>query len=342
VIRAIDFCKTKREGERVSSGYELTLIDADRREGQKTSKKRGGKRRVVLIRKHWQYYLLFLLPLAYIVTFHYIPMAGLLLAFKKLNIRLGILRSPWAGLRYFEQFFSSPRFWELLRNTLGISVYSLLAGFPLPIIFALALNESARPSFKKTVQMVTYAPYFISTVVMVGMVLQFLDPRIGIVNTAITRLGGRAVNFMGLAHLFKSIYVWSGVWQYTGYAAIIYIAALSGIDPNLYEAAYIDGASRFQRMIHVDLPGILPTIVILLILNVGQLMNVGFEKVFLLQNPLNISTSEVFSTYVYKVGLLGAQFSFGTAVGMFNSVVNLILIVSVNQIARRVGAASLW
>ena len=332
----------ERGGGTVSSGFGLELIDAERRREAQTERQRSGKKRSALIKKHWQYYLLFLLPLAYIIIFHYVPMAGLMLAFKKLNIRLGILRSPWAGLRYFRQFFSSPRFWELLRNTLGISVYSLIAGFPLPIVFALALNESTRPGFKKTVQMVTYAPYFISTVVMVGMVLQFLDPRIGIVNTIITRFGGRAMNFMGRAHLFKSIYVWSGVWQYTGYAAIIYIAALSGIDPNLYEAAYIDGASRFQRMTHVDLPGILPTIVILLILNVGQLMNVGFEKIFLLQNPLNISSSEVFSTYVYKVGLLGAQFSFGTAVGMFNSVVNLILIISVNQLARRVGAASLW
>lgn len=295
-----------------------------------------------MILRHWQYYLVFLLPLAFVIIFHYVPMAGIILAFKKYNIRLGILRSPWAGLRYFEQFFSSPRFFELLKNTLGVSVYSLVAGFPIPIILALALNETMSLRFKKAVQMVTYAPHFISTVVMVGMLMTFLDPRIGFVNVIIRSLGGLEINFMGRASLFKTLYVTSGIWQHTGYSAIIYIAALTSIDPNLYEAAYIDGASRFQRMIKIDIPGIMPTIVILLILNIGRLMSVGFEKIYLMQNDLNISTSEVFATYVYKVGLLGAQFSFATAVGLFNSVVNLILIVSVNQIAKRVGETSLW
>jgi putative aldouronate transport system permease protein len=295
-----------------------------------------------LIRRHWQYYVVFLLPLLYVVLFHYVPMGGIILAFKRYNVRLGIIGSPWVGFRYFEQFFTSPRFWELLRNTLGISLYSLAAGFPVPIILALALNETRRSHFKKTVQMVTYAPYFISTVVMVGMLMQFLDPRLGLINVLIRASGGTAVNFMGRASLFQTIYVTSGIWQNSGYAAIIYIAALSSIDPNLYEAAYIDGASRFQRMVHIDIPGIMPTIVILLILNIGQLMNVGFEKIFLMQNPLNISTSEVFSTYVYKVGLLSAQFSFATAVGFFNSIVNLTLIVGVNQLAKRLGQTSLW
>ena len=295
-----------------------------------------------LIKRHWQYYVVFLLPLAFVIIFHYIPMGGLLLAFKRYSIRLGILRSPWAGMRYFDQFFTSPRFWELLKNTLGISVYSLAAGFPMPIILALALNEATSVRFKKSVQMITYAPHFISTVVMVGMLMQFLDPRIGFINVIIRSMGGLEINFMGKASLFKTLYVTSGIWQSTGYGAIIYIAALTSIDPNLYEAAYIDGASRFQRMAHIDIPGIMPTVVILLILNFGHLMNVGFEKIYLMQNNLNLSSSEVIATYVYKVGLLGAQFSFATAVGFFNSFVNLILIVSVNQIAKRIGQTSLW
>jgi putative aldouronate transport system permease protein len=190
--------------------------------------------------------------------------------------------------------------------------------------------------------MVTYAPYFISTVVMVSIILNFLDPRIGIFNRIFEMLGGKPTNFMADSRLIWSIYVWSGVWQFTGYAAIIFIAALSSIDPTLYEAAYIDGASRLQKVIHIDIPGILPTVVIVLILNVGNLMNVGFEKIFLLQNPLNLSESEVFATYVYKIGILGAQYSFATAVGLFNSIINLALIVSVNQIARQIGETSLW
>jgi putative aldouronate transport system permease protein len=299
-------------------------------------------KRSKLIRKHWQYYLIFALPLAYVIIFGYVPMGGILLAFKSYRITEGIFGSPWAGLRYFDQFFNSPRFWTLLRNTLGISIYSLLAGFPIPIIFALLLNETTSLGFKRTVQLVTYAPYFISTVVMVSIIMQFLDPRIGFINRVIVLLGGQAQNFMGQASLFQSIYVWSGIWQSTGYAAIIYIAALSNIDPTLYEAAYIDGASRFQKMIHIDIPGLLPTIVIMLILSVGGLMNVGFEKVFLMQNPLNLSSSEIIATYVYKIGILSSQFSFGTAVGLFNSVVNLILIVGVNQIARKIGETSLW
>ncbi len=303
---------------------------------------RGILNRARLIRKHWQYYLLFSVPLLYVIIFAYVPMGGILLAFKTYRISVGILRSPWAGLHYFEQFFTSPVFWMLLKNTLGLSVYSLVAGFPMPILLALMLNETTSLRFKKTVQMVTYAPYFISTVVMVSIIMQFLDPRLGFANRVIVLLGGQARNFMGVERLFQSIYVWSGLWQNTGYAAIIYIAALSGIDPTLYEAAYIDGASRLQKVIHIDLPGILPTVVILLILSVGSSMNVGFEKVFLMQNPLNLGTSEIIATYVYKLGILNAQFSFGTAVGLFNSVINLILIASVNQIARRIGETSLW
>lgn len=293
-------------------------------------------------RLHWQLYLLLLLPVAYIILFHYVPMYGATLAFKKYQVAKGILGSPWIGLQNFEQFFSSPSSWRIIKNTLIISLYSLVAGFSLPIILAIGLNEVRHRFFKKTVQMVTYAPYFISTVVLVGMLMQILDPRIGIFNQIITLFGGEAVNIMGKSEWFKSIYVWTGIWQGTGYAAVIYLAALSGVSKDLQEACVIDGASKFRRIWHVDLPSIRSTIIILLILNCGNIMNVGFEMVFLMQNNLNLSTSEIISTYVYKVGLINADFSFSTAIGLFNSVINLILLVSANYIARRWTDSSLW
>ena len=294
------------------------------------------------IAKHWQLYFVVLLPVAYIITFAYVPMYGVQIAFKQFNFSRGIMGSPWIGLVYFRQFFSSPLFKTLMLNTLGLSAYSLIAGFPLPIILAISLNEAGSRRYKKLVQMVTYAPYFISTVIFVAMIMQLMNMRSGIINIIIQALGGKEVNFMGIPEIFKSIYVWSGVWQGTGYAAIIYLAALAGIDPTLHEAAIVDGATKFQRIRHIDIPGITPTIVILLILNVGQIMNVGFEKVFLMQNPLNLRTSEVISTYVYKIGLVSGNFSFSTAVGLFNSVINCVLLVSVNKLAKLVGETSLW
>jgi putative aldouronate transport system permease protein len=269
-------------------------------------------------------------------------MGGLVLAFKQFQIRKGILGSPWAGFKYFEQLFRSPYFFLLIRNTIALSIYSLIAGFPMPILLAVALNETRSKRFKKSVQMITYAPHFISTVVMVGIIYQFLDLHSGFVNQVITGLGGTSKDFIGNPRLFRSIYVWSGVWQNTGYGAIIYIAALTSIDPSLHESAFMDGASRFQKIIHIDIPGIAPTIVILLILNLGTVMSLGFEKVYLLQNPLNLSRSEIFPTYVYKVGLLGAQYSFSTAVSLFNSVINFLLIISVNFAAKRLSETSLW
>jgi len=293
-------------------------------------------------RAHWQLYLLLLLPVVYVIVFHYVPMYGATLAFKKFQVAEGILGSPWIGLKNFEQFFSSPSSWRIISNTLLISLYSLAAGFSLPIILAIGLNEVSHRFFKKTVQMVTYAPYFISTVVLVGILMQIMDPRIGIFNQIITAFGGDAVNIMGKSEWFKSVYVWPGIWQGTGYAAIIYLAALTGVSKDLQEASVIDGASKFRRIWHVDLPSIRSTIIILLILNCGNVMNVGFEMVFLMQNNLNLSTSEIISTYVYKVGLINADFSFSTAIGLFNSVINLILLVSANYIARRWTDSSLW
>ncbi|MBM7583370.1 multiple sugar transport system permease protein/putative aldouronate transport system permease protein [Caldicoprobacter guelmensis] len=294
--------------------------------------------------KCWQLYVLFLLPLIYIITFKYVPMYGAQIAFRDYRFTEGIVNSPWVGFKHFERFFRSHEFWKLIKNTVGISLYNLAAGFPFPIILAIMLNYARSERFKKTVQMVTYAPYFISTVVMVSMVLQFLSPRVGIVNVIRELLGLERVNYMGVPEYFKSIYVWSGIWQYTGYGAIIYLAALASIDPTLHEAAIVDGANKFYRVWYIDLPGILPTIVILLILNTGQILNTGFEKILLMQNPLNLRTSEVIDTFVYKVGLASQtiNYSYPAAVGLFKSVVNLFLIVTVNRIAKKIGETSLW
>ncbi|MCG7381743.1 ABC transporter permease subunit [Paenibacillus sp. ACRRY] len=294
------------------------------------------------LRRHWQLYLLILPPIAYFVIFKYLPMANAVLAFKDYNVIKGIWGSPWVGTKHFDLFFQNPAFFTLIKNTLYISFFQLIVGFPLPILLALALNEVKSVWFKKTVQMVTYAPYFISTVVMVSIIMLFLSPRLGIVNGIAGALGFDAINFLGEPGLFRSIYVFSDVWQSMGYSAVIYLAALSGIDPSLYEAAKVDGANRFQKILNVDLPGILPAAVIILILSVGNIMAIGFEKIYLLQNPLNLSTSEIISTYVYKMGLLNANYSFATAVGLFNSLINLILLLVVNTIAKRLSNTSLW
>jgi len=293
-------------------------------------------------RRHWQLYLILTPGLLYFVIFKYVPMANAVIAFKDYNVVAGIWGSPWVGFKHFELFFSNPVFWTLLQNTLLLSLYALLVGFPIPIILAIALNEVRDGMFKRSVQMVTYAPYFISTVVMVSMIMLFLAPRLGIVNIGLQALGLPPANLLGRPDAFSSIYVWSGVWQNTGYAAIVYLAALSGIDPTLYEAAKVDGASRIQKIVNIDLPGIMPVAVIILILSVGSLLAIGFEKVYLLQNPLNLSASEIIPTYVYKIGLLNANFSFATAVGLFNSIINMILLILVNAWAKRVSDFSLW
>ena len=301
---------------------------------------RGSARKKIL--KHWQLYLVISPAIAYIIIFAYVPMYGVQIAFKDFHFSKGMLGSPWVGLKYFTYFFGSPNFSLLIKNTLSLSAYSIIAGFPFPILLAISLNEAGSRIYKKTVQMVTYAPYFISTVIFVSIVFQVLDTRNGILNTLIRLAGGRSVNFMGSPKWFSSIYVWSGIWQATGYTAIIYLAALSGIDPTLHEAAIVDGATKIQRILRIDIPGITPVIVIMLILQSGQIMNVGFEKIFLMQNPLNLRSSEVIATFVYKVGLISGNYSYSTAVGLFNSVINMFLLVIVNSIARRLGEHSLW
>ena len=293
-------------------------------------------------RRHWQLYLIMVPGLLYFLVFKYIPMANAVIAFKNYSVVLGIWGSPWAGFKHFELFFSNPVFWELLQNTLGLSLYALIVGFPIPIILAVCLNEVRDGLFKRSVQMVTYAPYFISTVVMVSMIMLLFSPRLGVANLGLQKLGFEPINFLGRPDIFPSIYVWSGVWQTTGYAAIIYLAALSGVDPTLYEAARVDGASRLQKIRNIDLPSIMPVAVIILILTVGSLLAIGFEKVYLLQNPLNLSSSEIIATYVYKIGLLNANFSFATAVGLFNSVINMALLLLVNWFARRITDNGLW
>lgn len=294
------------------------------------------------LRKNWDLYLLIVPVIAYYIIFHYIPMYGVQIAFKDFIASQGITGSPWVGLKHFERFFDSYYFWRLIKNTLGIGLYELAVGFPIPILLALMINEVRSERFKKTVQTVTYAPHFLSVVVLVGMLMMFLSPQHGIVNLIIRLFGGDPVSFMTEPGWFKTLYVFSGVWQQMGWSSIIYLAALTGIDPQLHEAAKVDGASRLHRIWHINIPGITPTIVILLILNIGSILGVGFEKVFLMQNNLNMESSDVISTYVYRSGIVGAQYSFSAAVGLFNAIINFGMLVIVNFIARKVGQTSLW
>lgn len=292
--------------------------------------------------KYWQLYLLMIIPLAYLAIFKYTPMVNAFIAFKDFNVVKGIWGSDWVGLKNFERIFNNPVFPQLVENTFLLSFYAVLASFPIPIILALALNEIRKGIFKKTVQMATYAPYFISTVVVVSMMILLMAPRLGLLSRGLGFFGIDQVDLLADPEYFKHIYVWSDIWQTAGYSAVIYLAALSAIDPSLHEAAKVDGASRIRKIIHVDLPGIMPTAVIILILGVGNIMALGFEKAFLLQNPLNLSASEIIATYVYKTGLLDADFSLATAVGLLNSVVNLVLLVFVNFAAKRLTGHGVW
>jgi multiple sugar transport system permease protein/putative aldouronate transport system permease protein len=296
------------------------------------------------IRRGWQLYVLMFLPFVYLVVFKYVPMYGAQIAFRDYSVTQGIWGSDWVGLKHFMRFFQSYEFWRIMGNTIGLSFYQLIAGFPFPILLALGLNYAGNLKFKKTVQMVTYAPHFISVVVMVGIIFQVLDPRIGILNHVLQWFGMEPVDLMGKAEYFSSIYVWSGIWQNVGFNCIIYLAALAGIDPALHEAAVVDGATKLQRMRHIDLPGITPVVVILLILNVGNMLEIGFEKVFLMQNPLNLRTSEIIDTYVYKTGIASqvVNFSYSSAIGLFRNILNLILLIAVNQTAKKLGQNSLW
>nr|WP_300866111.1 ABC transporter permease subunit [uncultured Acetatifactor sp.] len=301
--------------------------------------KAGALRR---IGRCWQLYVLMLPALVYIVLFAYKPMYGILIAFKDFSMKKGILASPWVGFKNFERLFSSYWFPIILKNTLTISLLSLVIGFPIPIILALLLNEVRSNKFRSMVQTFSYAPHFISMVVMCGMVAMFLSPTTGVVNKLLNALGMESVFFMQEAGLFKWVYVLSGVWQGTGWSSVIYFAALSGVDKSLLEAADMDGATRLQKIWHVNLPVILPTILVMLILQCGSLLSVGYEKAYLLQTSSNLTGSEIISTYVYKVGLVQSDFSFSTAAALFNTVVNCIILISANQLSKKVAKTGLF
>lgn len=303
--------------------------------------KRNLTKKSRMVARHWQLYLYMIIPLVWVAIFKYAPMYGLQIAFKDYQIRYGFWNSPWAGLKHFKQFISSYYFPRVIGNTVGISLYSLVAGFFPPILLAIALNECRIRFMKKAVQMITYAPYFLSTVVIVGILSQILSLN-GMANQLIRFFGGNPVDFIGKSQLFKSLYVWSGIWQGTGYSAIIYLAALAGISAELQEAAQIDGANIWQRIWHVDIPGIMPTAVILFILSTAGILNVGFEKVYLMQNPLNMNSSDVIATYTYRIGMVDMNYSFATAVGLFQSLISFVFMLLVNRITKKIGDISLW
>jgi len=293
----------------------------------------------------WQLYLFLLGPVIYTLIFAYYPMTGIQLAFKRFNLSLGIWGSPWVGLAQFRKLLMVPNFPSILYNTISLSFYGILAGMPLPIIFALILNAFPHLRYKKIVQSVSYMPHFISVVIIVGLLHQLFNPRMGLIATIFTRfLNSPMPDLFSKSSVFPHMFVWSGIWQSLGWSSIIYIAALTSVDPELHEAATIDGASRLQRVFHLDIPSILPTIVILTILSAGGIMNVGFEKVYLMQNRLNIGRSEVISTYVYKVAMVtgGGDFAFATAIGLFNALINFTILNLVNFLAKKVSSTSLW
>lgn len=300
------------------------------------------KKRIIGIKRNWQLYLLLAPTIIYFLVFHYYPMYGVQIAFKDFVAIKGITGSDWVGFKHFIRFFQSFGFWNLMKNTLLLNFYDLIITFPIPIIFALMLNQVPKERFKKLVQTITYAPHFISVVVLIGMLNLFLSPQSGVVNNIIQLFGGQPIHFMGESGWFRTLFIGTGIWQTTGFSAIIYLAALTSIDPEQHEAAIVDGANKFRRILHIDLPGIMPVIMILLILQIGNFMTIGFQKILLMQNSLNISTSEVIQTYVYKTGLLDAQFSYSAAIGLFNNIINFALLIIVNQLAKKMKQQTLF
>lgn len=286
-------------------------------------------------------YLLLLPSFIIFLLFTYYPMYGVIIAFKDFSPAQGILGSPWVGFKNFIQYFNSYQFWPTIRNTIVISLYTIVVTFPLPVFLALMCNQIRARRFKKFFQVSTYLPHFISTVVMCGMIILFLSPSTGIIAKLAGIFGFTLPNLMGSASAFPSIYVWTEAWQHVGWDSILYIATLSAIDPTLYEAATMDGASKWKRMIHIDVPALLPTATIMFILRMGSVMSVGFEKIYLLQNTLNSSTSEIISTYVYKMGLVSNQYSLSSAIGLFNNVINLVLLLLVNYTSKKLSDTSL-
>lgn len=306
-------------------------------------KGKASRSRLRELRRDYQIYLFLLPTILYFIIFCYVPMGGIQIAFKEYSPMRGISASEWVGLDQFIRFFNSYQFRSVILNTLEISFYNLIAGFPIPIVLALLINQINSSRLKKGLQTATYAPHFISVPAVVGMLVIMLSPGGGLLYNIIDFLtGGNAGVPMGKSGWFSTIYVVSGIWQHAGWDAIIYIASLTGISPDLYEAAEIDGANKWQKIRYIDIPSIMPTAVILLIMNAGRIMSVGFEKVLLMQNAMNLSRSEIISTYVYKIGLIGMEFSYSTAIGLFNSLINLLLMILVNQIAKKYSNISVW
>lgn len=293
-------------------------------------------------KRNYDLYLLLLPTLAYIIIFHYIPMYGIQIAFRDFTVTKGITGSPWVGLKHFRRFFETYKAQEIIMNTIQLSLYQLLAGFPLPIVLALLLNQLPSQRYRRFIQTVTYAPHFISVMVLVGMMNVLLSPNSGIINKFLEMLGIESKPFMAEPGWFRHLYVLSGIWQGTGYGSIIYFAALSGISPSLHEAAIVDGATKLQRIWNIDIPGIMPTAIIMLILAFGSIMGIGFEKAYLMQNSRNLENSEIIATYVYKVGLIDGRYSFSSAVGLFNTIINFIILVSINSLSRKISETSLW
>lgn len=295
------------------------------------------------IRRNWGLYLMLLPALILLFLFSYRPMYGVLISFKEYKAAKGILGSAWADpwFKYFKKFFDSFQFGTTIKNTLIITVYGLLV-FPVPIILALGINQMRDGRYRKIFQTITYMPHFISTVVMVGLITLLLSPGSGVFGAICNALGFEAPNLMGSAGAFKHLYVWTDVWQHAGWDSIIFLAALAGVDPSLYEAATVDGATALQKIRHVDIPMLMPTAVIMLIIRMGNLMNLGFEKVYLMQNDLNLSSSEVISTYVYKIGVINTQYNYSAAINLFSTIVNFVLLITVNEISKRLSENSLW
>ena len=300
------------------------------------------KKKYKKIRKYAGLYIMLAIPFLWYIIFKYIPMYGLQIAFKRFNSTLGITKSPWVGLTYFKQFFDSYYFGNILWNTVSLSLFTMLVGFPMPIILALLINEIKNTKFQKVVQNITYMPNFLSVVVIVSMLTLFSNRDYGLFNKIGALFGAAPVDFMAKPAWFQPLYVFSNVWQYMGFNAIIYIAALASVDQELYEAASIDGASRMQKIIHISLPCIMGTIIIMFIMRIGSLMSVGFEKVYLMQNSVTLSASEVISTFIYKNGIQKGQFSYSTAVGLFNSVINFTLLMLANFVSKKATKTSLW
>ena len=295
--------------------------------------------------KDWELYLFLLIPIVYILVFKYGPMSGLIIAFKDYKVRKGFWGSDWVGFEHFIRFFNSYEFERVLKNTLILSFYTLIASFPIPVVFALVLNSLKNKGFGKVSQTIAAMPHFISTVVIVGIMFVVFHRTEGVYgNVAHLVTGKYPQDLFAKPENFRHLYVWSEVWQEFGWGSIIYTAALTGVDPSYHEAAQLDGASRFQRVLHVDVPAILPTIITMLILRMGSILTIGFEKVYLMQNSMNLSTSQVISTYVYEVGMAagGGNFSYATAIGMFNSLIGLVLVITVNKISKKVTETSLW